>query len=859
MQQTGKHSFFPEKYRPERGGQRPFHGLLRRGARNLVQPCRPLLLPALACLLCLAPVPASARFRPEDASWRQTVDIYRSVPCLTEDQLAYGREIIRGLGYGGQRVFRRMCLMPGISFAKSMQAWQKLLETGLSFEQVLCFEKWSRLPGVDIDLAIAALPEIKKLSYEAGKSFRAYIDLPRITARHALDTVPLLTTLEDANNKAVQGFLAIEDMDAIHALDGLVALARLKDNQARACGAFALVEGMDTRTMLDALPLLGQLRQDDAWNARCLFRQPGMTRREAWRWLIRYFALPPEIQEKQYYRLETTNRRQLLQAFYDGGEELIWKINNLHAITDRFGFEIPESELRRFSPEQLYDRFQRLSPQVQFRFGTAFYPLISAGNRARMIAILRRATAADRRQTARDLVSADIYALLSQGSELYDSSFRDILVPVLKKRIKDGYNDSLLDFLRETDPGNMLVADFIVSLAQKGKLTTFFPGDDSLQRQILELVAASAFRNEDSILLFSATFMHLLQVLTPDARSFLIRKMVAVTDSGSSGFTRLVNVILQYYLREYPDLLSQADRDLILRLAIRHGAEDLSRYQVTPFARWKSDQRLASISVFHPDDDGRSSFLSNVRTLLRAGYRIEPSETYSLIPPDETTRRRVRQLAAEAGKGAARPLLSLFRAMEHDHFAVALVKVINTITITHAQYVYSGETNQERLLERFIKSGDEMLAQRGHSYWRSEQLTEPLEKLRRERRISDQDLSAMQRFLSLGSCGGVKAYTRLTRMFLGHVDILATIGTGMAIINDPYNRNLFEVVARGPDTMTWKEVADRSAFIFRDGRGQDYLQPGSLTAILHKIIEDHTTTGATTDDRPGDRHAALHP
>ncbi|MFP7754811.1 hypothetical protein ACLG6S_09180 [Thermodesulfobacteriota bacterium B35] len=811
-------------------------------------------------LVSLLPVqPAAARFRPEDASWQQTVELFRTIPCLTGDELAYGREIIRGIGYGGQRIFRRMCRMPGISFEKSRQAWKEILSLDLSFEQVLCFEKWSELPGVDMDLALTALPEIKKLSYEAGRSFRRYLHLPRISARHALDTIPLLSTLKDANNRAVQGFLAIDDMDAIHALDGMVSLALLKDNQARACGAFAEVAGMDTATMLDALPLLRQLRQDDAWNARCLFRQKEMTREEAWRWLIRYFALPPEIQEKQYYRLDDRERGQLLQAFYDGGEELIWKINNLHAITDRFGFEIPDSALRRFSSQQLYERFQRLSPQVRFRFGNEFYPLISGGNRAQLIGILRRATAADRLQTARDLVSADIYALLSQGSELYDSSFRDILVPVLKKRIDARYSDSLLDFLRETDPANMLVADFIVSLAQKGKLTTFFPEDDALQRQILELVAASAFRDEDSILLFSATFMHLLQVLAPDARSFLIRRMADVAENGSGAFTRLVNVILQYYLKEYPDLLSPADRSLILRLAIRKGVEDLGRYQQTPFARWKSDHRLASVSIFHPDDDGRSSFLSNVRTLLRAGYRFEISDTYSLTPPDEACRRRIGQLTTAAKEGAARPLLELFRAMERDHFSVALARTMGNITISHAQYVYSGEENQERLLERFLRSGDEMLAQRGHSYWRSEQLTEPLEKLRRQRRISDRDLTDKQRFLSLGSCGGVKAYTRLTRMFLGHVDILATIGTGMAIINDPYNRNLFEVVATGPDTMTWKEVAERSAFIFKGGRGQDYLQPGSLTAILHKIIEEKDNRAAAAQGRTGENHAALQP
>jgi len=29
-----------------------------------------------------------------------------------------------------------------------------------------------------------------------------------------------------------------------------------------------------------------------------------------------------------------------------------------------------------------------------------------------------------------------------------------------------------------------------------------------------------------------------------------------------------------------------------------------------------------------------------------------------------------------------------------------------------------------------------------------------------------------------------------------------------------------------------------SSFIFAGGRGQDYLQPGSLTAILHKLLDE---------------------
>jgi hypothetical protein len=58
------------------------------------------------------------------------------------------------------------------------------------------------------------------------------------------------------------------------------------------------------------------------------------------------------------------------------------------------------------------------------------------------------------------------------------------------------------------------------------------------------------------------------------------------------------------------------------------------------------------------------------------------------------------------------------------------------------------------------------------------------------------------------------------------------------MINDPYNRNFFEIVAQSPSSISWKEVARRSSHIFSQGRGRDYLQPGSLPAILHKILDE---------------------
>jgi len=799
--------------------------------------CHLYILVYLQILLIGIPVsPCSAgKYNVDDTSLQRTFELFQDVPSLTGDQLAFGREVITGLNYNSMRAFRKMCVMPGIDFKKSKQAWASLIELDLSYEQILAFEKWSELEGVTANLALSALPEIKSLDYEAGKSFRRYCSLPKITPDHALKTIPLLTRLDDAQNRAIQALFAIQGARAEQALDGLGAVALLHKHKARAAGAFAAIPGMQMNMMLDALPLLSLLHQDDAWNAKTLFLTNSMAPEEGWFWLTGFFATPSEIQEQQFLKLNLARRKILLSTFYDAGEELIWKINNLHAVTDRFGFEISSQELQSYTTRQIQERFEALLPRVKSRFGNSFY---STGRKNSLIAVMEKAIAAERIETARRLISANIYALLSQGSELYDSSFRNILVPVLKTRVEQAFSNNLLVFLNAIDADNQFVSNFIVSLAQKGKLTAFFPDNHREQEQILDLVAKSAFKDEDSIILFSATFTHLLEVLKPSARSCLINKMGRQADYGTATYSRLITVMLQYYLQEYPQLLGAEDRSVITRLVVNHGAINLHRYLITPFDQWKEDGALRSISVFHPDDDGLDSFRSNGRMLLQSGYVMELSENFTVKPLSEQLRKEVLQVIRQAQTKPTRGLPRLFSSMQRHHYAVSFVRRINGLIINHSTFVYSGERNQEQLMERFILSNTEMFAQRGHSYWRSEQITDPLVNLMKNGKLKEQDLEAKQRFLSLGSCGGVKAYTRLKRLFHGHVDILATIGTGLSVINDPYNKSFFEAVAKNPSSISWKDMAQKLDFIFKGGDGRDYLQPGSLPAILHKILDE---------------------
>ena len=138
-------------------------------------------------LLCVSLAPCIAKTtKIRDTSWQRTYEIYREIPCLTQEELEYGAEVLTGLGYNSSRAFRKLCEMEGMSFAKSNQAWASLISLGLSYEQVLVFEEWSDLNHIHIDLALTALKEISTLNYEAGKSFRNYCALPQVSPDHAL-------------------------------------------------------------------------------------------------------------------------------------------------------------------------------------------------------------------------------------------------------------------------------------------------------------------------------------------------------------------------------------------------------------------------------------------------------------------------------------------------------------------------------------------------------------------------------------------------------------------------------------------------------------------------------------------------
>ena len=652
-----------------------------------------------------------------------------------------------------------------------------------------------------------------------------------INAEMLIDLVRQVKALDDQGRWAAKALFGIQGVDLEAVRKGLRLLGIMTFYQRLSAEQSFLIKGMDRQTMLEILPRIASLSSADAINSRGLFKLQTTTPAQALFWLQSYFSLPKSEEDKKFYTLVPDQRSTLLASFNSAADVHIRIINDLHAVTYSNGAEISTGTLVAGGPPLVINHFARLHIRAQNSYRPKLDEALGQNNIYQAVDLLKQATAQARKETARDLTTANIYVLLSRGSELYDSSFRDVLVPILLSRLSQTFNGNLLDFLKQTDPANTHVSDFIISCAQKGKLTAFFPQDSNEQRAVLDLMARSAFESEQSLILFSATFAALLDKLQPEARTYLLKKMIATIGDPNSTFSLQLRVILQFYFEKNAQLLAATDRQLIRDLIERYGSVDLSSYTATDFARWKADGRLSSLSIFQDDDDGRISYLSNSRNLLNNGYRPRLPQTISLLDGSSSLSIEAKRLMTQ-GKTAA-----LYRLSLSGPLIVEYYKEVNGIELTHAVTVYQNRETQRQLLKKFLTSGMEMFAQRGHSYWREEQLLEPMRELLKSGEIGPQKLPDINRFLSIGSCGGIRIYSELNRLFDNTIDIFATVGTGKAVVNDPYNQRLFEIIAGSPNRLSWDDVSSQLDPIFADGRGSDYLQPGSLPAILHKMMD----------------------
>jgi len=778
-----------------------------------------------------------------DKGYLKTVEAFSRVACEDEQLFEYKKDLIRSLTYTNKRALRAFAKLDSISASEFVATLERLVFEKISFDNVQLLERFVTLAGATDKMSWQFLDQLEKLGYSRGRVMTGFTLVDVMTAEELLSYVDRIKAMPEPAAWALKAFLLLPGHSGPDISTAIEVLGKMNKQQQWAVEQCCRIKDINAFHALEIIRLLTTLSRTDAWNAKGLFKQ-NVTAENAKSWVRYYFSETLEQKEWLFFARNPAEKAIFLRGLAEASDYLTWKINDLHSVTNELGREISAASLRGGNKSYLSTLFRRLDWKTREKFKNSFYSALNSGKKGTAISILRKATGKARVQAAHDITTVHIYILLSKGSELYDSSFRDILVPILTDRIAKRFQGNLLKFLLAVDPENNHVSDFIISLAQRGKLAVFFPVDQEEQKRVLDLVTKSAFQDENSLILFSATFMKLLETIEPKTRTYLIAEMLSAIRKKNTVFTIQLRVILQYYLQYYSEFVGEVDEIRIRMMMYEYGAVPLQLYTKTAFAEWKADGKLSSLSVFHHDDDGRQSYSSNCRYLSKNGYRPRISVFYNLGVPSGVIA-HAKQIVRSYGANPSGTLKKLFLLQVKYPFAVDWVKQIKGIEISHAVFIFHGKDVQRELLKQFILGGHEMFAQRGHSYWRSEQLIDPIAKLIEEGAITNHDLAKKQRFMSLGSCGGIRAYSELANLFNHNVDILATVGTGKAVVNNPYNQFLFEAVANGKKDLSWDDVAEKSSKIFKQGLGEDYLQPGSLPAILHKIMDQKTMNNGT--------------
>ncbi|MEW6520814.1 MAG: hypothetical protein AB1461_15520 [Thermodesulfobacteriota bacterium] len=765
----------------------------------------------------------------------RTLEVLGKVAGVTDAQLESSRKLIEKLDYTNMRVFRALCALPGMTAAEALKLLPDLSGEPINYEHLLLFEQFCLLPGVDLPLARQALQEIKGLDYVSVWAGVSLCRNASLQPGRALSALLLLGAMNDPARWAAKAFFEINGHTDDSVMQGLTMIRPLSREQCQAMEANSRITGISVQEALMNMAVISMISSDNILTVKALLALPEMTAAKAHSWLTGYFLKPETEHDADYALLSPGEKTTLLKAYLDASEHIVLVLNNLHSVTNQEGNEISDGQLAAFSFSQLGAFFTRFPPETRSRFAGRFASLAKKRDKAGAIACLREATAFARKESAKRLSTANIYAVLTRVSILYDSSFRVILIPELQKRISAGYQGSLLHFMQAVDPENVNVANFVSSLSLKARLSMFLPPEVQGQEDIIELVTASAFKDENSLVLFAATFEKLLDGLLPATRIFLVDRMIAHAGDATV-FAQQIRTILQYYLEGKPKVLGAANGARIRNLLAEHHARPLASYIRTPFAEWLEDGTLSSLSVFHGDDDGRSSLIAFGQLLLSKGYLPRPSTRFRASQLSGFVSEELAGLLMPVSRRQSGSLERLVRFLKENPLVVDFVKNVNKVQISHSICVFYNADTQQRLLEQFIQDGHEMYAPRGHSYWLNDHILDPLRNLVKSERVSPEELSAKKRFLSIGACGGIKIYADLTLAFCNKLDMLGSLGAGKTTINNLYNWFLFETVATEPQIPTWQEMDRKTAFIFQEDADKDYQLPGELPAMLYKIL-----------------------
>jgi hypothetical protein len=789
----------------------------------------------LLILITLYP-PTKAGARLEDTVAEKTYSIYTKAYANANNSKtnATTKTLIYKLPYIQSRLLRSFCLLPNITSKEIDHFLAALPDLTLPFEAAELFDSFVVLPGASAQEYSRLLTLIADQPHATITMCKNLTLIREIDARQFIQAVEKTIHLPASGQWALSAILAanqnqISDFDQL-----LENLSQLSETQQWIMEKLVTTSSLKGHISLQTITALKTLSTSGAINVMALLKNTVLPPDQILHWLHNFFLLPTKEQEQIFTTLELQDKLSLFKIYAAGTRELINEINRFHDITDGFGREISKNTLRSFTEKQLHELFARLHPEVKTQWEEAYENAVQANNFTELSQILHQATQQSQQEIVIELTSANLYVLLAHGSQLYTSSFREVLVPHFKKRLQDKDKGDLLYFLQDTDPTSLYTSSLITNLARRGQLARFMPAGNLQQFQLLDLVVKSAYASQFSVLHFSASFPELFATLQPQARSYFIEKTLEILQQDLSIRSDLIQLLLQHYIAQQK--VAPTDYQKIAAVLEKRGLIETKLLNRVPFQDWLRDGRLSSLSIFQDDDDGYTSYVSNNIALLHNGYLPRLSLEFSGKDLPMATTDTIEKLLQDMGEKPYDALNQLFHLSCKSPIVIDWKKTVSTVEITHSTGIFQDNIRQLALLQKFWKLGYEMYCQRGHSYWVGPQLQIPLESLKLDTSLAKNKTLPEKRFLSLGSCGGMESYLELSQVFAGQIDILATVGTGKVTINNQYNRVLFELAASHPHLSSWDEVAQLTRPIFSETGGSDYLQPGSLPALLHKMI-----------------------
>ncbi|TKB08374.1 hypothetical protein [Desulforhopalus sp. IMCC35007] len=779
-------------------------------------------------------VPATAAARLEEVVAEKTYSIYKKACSDSSETNAATKTLIYKLPYIQSRLLRSFCLLQNITSKDIDQFLLELQDITVPFEAAELFDLFIVLPAASAQEYSRLLTLIKDQPHATITMCKNLTSIREIDARQFIIAVEKAVPLPASGQWALSAILATSQTRITDFEQLLENLSQLSETQQWIMEKLVTTSSLKGDIALQTIAALQTLSTSAAINVMALLKSTILPADQTLHWLHKFFLLPTKEQEQIFSAFELQDKLSLLRIYGEGTINLIHEINRFHDITDGFGREISKTTLKSFSEKQLHELFARLHPEVKIQWSEPYNDAVQANNFTELSRILHQATQQSQQETVVELTSANLYVLLARGTQLYTSSFRNVLVPHFKKRLQDKNKGNLLYFLQNTDPTSIYTSSFITNLARRGQLAMFMPAENLKQFQLLDLVVKSAYASQSKVLHFSASFPELFATLQPQARSYFIEKTLEILQQDLPIRSDLIQLILQHYMAQ--KMIAPTDYQKIAAVIEKRGVIDTTPLNRVPFQDWLRDGRLSSLSIFQDDDDGYTSYISNNMALLHNGYAPGLSFEFSGENLSIATTDTIEKLLGNMGAKPYEALNQLFHLSSKSPIVIDWKKTVSKVEITHSTGIFQDNIRQLGLLQKFWDLGYEMYCQRGHSYWVGPQLQIPMESLKLDTALAKNKTLPEQHFLSLGSCGGMESYLELSQIFAGQVDILATVGTGKVTINNQYNRILFELAASHPHLSSWNEVAQLTRPIFTETGGSDYLQPGSLPALLHKMI-----------------------